>query len=58
MDPMKAVLKGPLSGFRGVADVERAGWSGNASHTNSSEVLNHGTVRDSDDTAAPPAPQR
>lgn len=35
VDPLKSVLKGPLSGpsHREVAGVEFAGWSGNASHT-------------------------
>lgn len=35
VDPMKSVLKGPLSGpsHREGAGVELAGWSGNASHT-------------------------
>lgn len=47
VDPLKSVLKGPLSGpsHREVAGVEFAGWSGNASHTISSQVLKHGTVR-------------
>lgn len=47
VDPLKSVLKGPLSGpsHREVVGVEFAGWSGNASHTISSQVLKHGTVR-------------
>ena len=41
VDPLKSVLKGPLSGpsHREVAGVEFAGWSGNASHT---FALDHG----------------